>query len=434
MSILSLLNPFGWFGGYVAKLSGGNQPGAYSGAYGYGSSAGKSVTPEAAMRLSAYWACVKVIAQTIGSLPLNLYRTAPDDTRTLASDLPLHDMLRHQPCADHDAVEFWEGVGACLAVWGNSYSLKQRIGSRLVALEPLRPYWMQVFRGSDGAPVYLYSDPFDKQTEYTADDLLHIRGFGFSDFVGLSPIAFHSQFLGSAIAADEVAGSLFRNGMRMTGWFRYKGPTGILNPQQQKDTRSALIDPYSGSEHAGKVGLLPGDFDWIGTNMNPADAQLMDNRRMNVEEIARAFGVPPILIGHIAAGQTMWGTGVEHIVLAFMTTGLRPYLRRIEAAISRQLIGRADRQTLNAAFDVEELLRGDNKGMADTNSQLVNNGLKTRNEVRRSSYNLPPQKGGDSLTVQSALIPIDMLGEIARLPKDKPVEPGADVATASARP
>lgn len=428
MSILNLLNPFGWFGGYVAKLSGGNQPGQSTGAYGYGSSAGKSVTPEAALRLSAYWACVKIIAQTIGTLPLDLYSMGKDGARTLATDDPLYDLLRHQPCADHDAVEFWEGVGASIAVWGNSYSLKEKIGGRLVSLEPLRTYWMNVFRNSDGSLTFRYSDPFSKQVDYTADDILHVRGFGFCDFVGLSPIAFHSQFLGSAIAADEVTGSVFRNGMRMSGWFRYKSGNGILNKQQQDDTRAALITPYVGSEHAGKVGLLPGDFDWIQTNMNPSDAQLLDNRRMNVEEICRAFGVPPVLVGHVSTGQTMWGSGVEHIVLAFMTTGLRPYLSRIQAAIGRQLIGRANRGTLVAAFDLEELLRGDNKGLAETNSQLANNGIKTRNEIRRGSYNLPPVKGGDTLTVQSALLPIDMLGKVAKLPRDKIVDPGADIA------
>lgn len=428
MSVLSLLNPFGWFGSYQAKLSGGNQPGAHAGGNAYGNSAGKPVAPETALRLSTYWACVKIIAQTIGTLPLDLYIEQPDGSRKPATDNALYDLLRHQPSADHDAVEFWEGAGACLAVWGNSYSLKHRMGGRVTALEPLRPYWMNVFRDSDGAPVYRYSDPWSPQTDYGPDDLLHIRGFGFGDLVGLSPIAFAAQTLGTAIAADEAAGSLFRNGMRMSGWFRWKG-AGVLTPQQQNDARAALIDPNTGSGNTGKAGILPGEFDWLATNMNPVDAELLNNRRMNVEEICRGFGVPPIVVGHVGPGQTMWGTGVEHINLAFLTTGLRPYLRRIESAIARQLIGRQAWASLVARFDVEELLRTDNKGMAETSAQLVNNGLKTRNEVRRKNYNLPPMAGADSLTVQSALLPIDKLGEVAKLPRDRQVDPGADLPT-----
>ena len=109
-----------------------------------------------------------------------------------------------------------------------------------------------------------------------------------------------------------------------------------------------------------------------------------------------------------------------------MTTGLRPYLHRIEAAIGRDIIGRADRRTLRASFDVEELLRGDNKGMAEVDQSLANTGILTRNEIR-ARRGLPPKPGGDTLTVQSALLPIDMLGKVAKLPKDKEVEPGADV-------
>lgn len=428
MAIWSLLNPFGWFSSGPAKLSGGNQPGAPYGLDGYANAAGKVVSPETAMRLSAYWACVKLYGQTMGSLPLELYRSTDGGGQVLASDDPLYDILRHQPCADHDAVEFWEGIGACLANWGNAYALKVMNGARLIALEPLRPFWMQVYRGDDGAPIYRYSDPTTKQVDYTPDQIFHVRGFGFCDIVGLTPLAFFAQFLGASIAADEVGGSLFRHGMRIAGWFRYKGGNGILTKAQQDETRHAFKD-YVGTENAGKAGILPGDFDWLPTTMNPADAQLLENRRFNVEEICRAFGIPPILVGHIAQGQTMWGSGVEHIVLAWMTTGFRPHLRRVEAAIGRQIIGRAGRQTLNAVFDVEQLLRGDNKGMADTASQLANNGIKTRDEIRRDFYNLPPIPGGNKATVQGALIPIDKLGEIARLPKDKPVEPGADVGS-----
>jgi HK97 family phage portal protein len=429
MAVLSLLNPFGWFSGYQAKLTGGNQPGPHA-VDGYSTSAGQSVTPENALRLSTYWACVKIIAQTIGTLPLNLFEQLDNNDKRLAVDNPLFDLLRYQPAADYDAVEFWEGVGACLAVWGNSYSLKIKgVGGKVIALEPLRPFWMSVFKDEDGSPVYRYADPYKKRIDYTSDDVFHIRGFGFGDLVGLSPIACSAQILGGALAADETANSLFRNGMKMGGWFRWKRET-VLTPKQMQDAREALIYPMQGSSNAGKVGILPGDFDWLGGTMNPVDAELMNNRRMNVEEICRGFGVPPIVVGHITPGQTMWGTGVEHINLAFLTTGLRPYLRRIESAIGRQLIGRQNRKTIIARFDVEELLRTDNKGTAETNAQLVNTGIKTRNEVRKDAYNLGPIDGADVLTVQSALLPIDKLGLVARLPNDKPVVAGEDVISA----
>ena len=424
MTILTLLNPFGWFGTSRAKLSGGNQPGQYGPGLVEGSAAGQAVTPETALSLSAYWACVKLIGQTIGTLPLELFHQRADGARTLAIDHPLFDLLHDQPNAEHSAVEFWEGIGACLAVWGNAYALKQKLGNRIVALEPLRPFWMSVFRNGDGDPVYRYNDPKGR-VDYAAEDLLHVRGFGFADLVGLSAIAFARQPVGTALAAQEASGSVFRNGMRPSGWFKFKGGTGILTADQTRQAKERLVDPFTGAGNAAKVGILPGDFDWIGTNINPTDVALIETMRFGVEEVCRGFGVPPVMVGHAGPGQTMWGSGVEQIVLGFLTTGLRPYLHRIEAAIGRDIIGRAERKVVRCAFNVDELLRGDNKGRAAVDQSLANTGIATRNEIR-AGRGLRPMPGGDTLTVQSALIPIDMLGTIVNPPRDKSVSSGSD--------
>lgn len=423
MTVLSLLNPFGWFGTSRAKLSGGNQPGQQARGFGGMSAAGQVVGPESALTLSTYWACVRLIGQTIGTLPLNLFEQDADGGRTPALDHPLYDLLHDQPNADLTAVEFWEGAGACLTIWGNFYALKQRLGARIVALQPLKPFLMAPYRADDGRIVYRYTEG-GKVSEFEAEDVFHVRGFGFGDIVGLTPVAYARQSIGAALAAQETSGAMFRNGMRVSGWFRYKG--GVLTAAQVEQTKAALVDPYTGSENAAKVGILPGDFDWVQTTMNASDAQLLEQMRFGVEDICRSFGVPPVMVGHAGAGQTMWGSGVEQIVLGFLTTGLRPYLHRIEAAIARDLIGRAQRRTIRAAFDTEELLRGDNKGRALVDSQLANAGVLTRNEIR-ASRNLPPVPGGDTLTVQSALLPIELLGTVAKLPTDKPVDPGADV-------
>ena len=432
MTVLSLLNPAGWLGWYRAKLSGGQYPGQAAPVQN-GSAAGKAVTAETAMALTAYWSCVRLIAQTIGTLPLELFNVGDDGSRTLAVDNDLYDLLHDQPNAEQTAVEFWEGIGACLAVWGNAYALKQRMGARVVALDLLRPFWMSPLRRKDGSLVYRYSDPVAGAVDYEAEDIMHIRGFGFGDVVGLSPLAFNRNTIGLAIAIDEASGGIFRNGLRIAGWFRYKGGNGVLTAPQREDAKKALIEPYSGSENAGRAGILPGDFEWVATAMNPDDAQLIESRRMSVEDVCRIFGVPPIMIGHSGQGQTMWGTGVDTIVLGFLTTTLRPYLHRIEAAIGRDLIGRAGRRRMRCAFDVEELIRGDNKGRAEVDQSLANTGIMTRNEIR-AARGLPPKPGGDTLTVQSALIPIADLGLIAKLPRDKPVDPGADVDPSSEVP
>lgn len=418
MSVLTLLNPFGWFGAYRAKLSGGSAPGQDRGAYSDPSSSGVPVTPDKALQLEAYWACVKIIAQTIGTLPLTLNTLKPDGSRAPAPDNPLYDLLGFMPNADNTATEFWEACGGCLAVWGDFFAVKHMAAGRIVSLEVLRPFWMDPYREKDGTPIYRYTDPVLGRTEYRAEDLLHVKGFGFGDMVGLSPIQFNRQTLGRAIAANEAAAGLFRNGLKTPGYFEYKGTAngGVLNEEQLGRAKKAIIEPMQGSVNAGTPGMLPASFGWVSLGINPVDAELMTNRRMSVEEICRSFGVPPVLVGHAMEGQTMWGSGVEHIVRAFMTTGLRPYLHRIETCIGRDIIGRADWKKLRAVFEVDELLRGDSKAQSDIDMQDANSGIRTRNEIR-ARRNLPPLPGGDALTANGALMPLTLLGQ-------KPPAPG----------
>lgn len=422
--VSNALGSFGsWFGSFPAKLTGGQ--GNARRDEGGGTWANRPATPEQALQLAAFWACVKLIGQTVGTLPVRLYTLNPDRSRTEAFDDPLYDLLQSQPNADFTGVEFWEGVAFCLALWGNAYAAKStRADGSLISIELLRPFWMTVVKDRNtGETVYQYSDPQLGYTEFRREDLLHVRGFGACDVVALAPIRFARQTIGSALAAEESAGRLFSNGMRVGGWFKYTGANKILTSEQREEFRRALVEPYTGTENAHKAGMLPGDVDWLATSMNAEDAQLLANRRMNVEEICRWFGIPPILIGHAAEGQTMWGTGQESIVRSFLTMGLRPLVHRIEACIARDIIGKARRATMKAEFDLSELVRGDTKVQGDIDSQDVNNGLRTRNEVR-ASRNLPPMPGGDTLTVQSALIPIDMLGKVP--PTGKLMKPADD--------
>ena len=167
---------------------------------------------------------------------------------------------------------------------------------------------------------------------------------------------------------------------------------------------------FSGSRKTGKVMPLPPGFTFKPLNMSPEDAQLLESRRFNIEEICRWFGVFPILIGHAADGQTMWGSGVEQINLAWLTLYLGPELQRIEQAIEKQLLTPVDRaRGFYVEYTVDALLRADSKSRAELISKHSQNGTRTRNELRALD-NLPPRPGGDILTVQSNLVPLDQLG------------------------
>jgi HK97 family phage portal protein len=242
---------------------------------------------------------------------------------------------------------------------------------------------------------------------------------------GLAPIEFGRQTLGTALAADEVAGRTFSNGLQIGGFVT--ADKAVKQTATQRDDLLDLFDKFTGSARAGKVMPLPPGLDFKALGMKPEDVQLLETRGFHVEEICRWFGVFPILIGHAAAGQTMWGSGVEQINLAWLTLSLGPECQRVEQAIEKQLLSPIDRTKFHIEHNVDALLRADAAGRAALYASQAQNGTKTRNEIRLKEGD-PPMPGGDILTVQSNLVPLEMLGKIPPtqtpdgfgIPKPKP--------------
>lgn len=387
-------------------------------------SSGKAVTVDTAMQLSAVWACVRLISETVATLPLMLYRRHPDGGREVASEHPLYTLLHDSPNADMTAVEFIEGLVLSICLNGNAFAEKVRRGDgTVIALLPLAVDKVTVRRDEIGAREYRITEKGGYRT-LGEDDVLHVRGFGNGSDVGLSPISYARQTLGIAMAADEAAGKMFANGVRPSGVVEVPQ---VLTEPQRKDARDNIITPMAGSKNAGSVFMLEAGWKFTPVQISPKDAEMATTRRWHVEEIARWFGVPPILIGHASEGQTMWGTGVEQINLAWLQLGLRGYLKRIEVALGRSLILPQDRGDLSFEFVVEGLLRADSKTRFSLYSVQAQNGLMTRNEMR-ALENLPPVEGGDVLTVQANLLPIDMLGKVkpAATPDPKPEDDEED--------
>lgn len=399
--------------------------------FGYAdAAAGKPVTPDTALQVSAFWACVKLLAETIATLPLALYRREADGGRSPAPDHPLSLLLRVSPDGEHTAVEFWEGAVLSLCLHGDAFAEKIRAGGRLIALQPLQADCVTVRRDPDGALVYDYADPLGVRSLGEAD-VFHLRAFGSDGLRGLSPLKFARQTVSAALAADEVSNKLFANGVRPSGVLQMDQ---VLKPEQRKDLRENVVAPLAGSGNAGGVFVLEAGMKFSAVSLSPADSQLLESRRWHVEEICRWFGIPPILIGHASEGQTMWGTGVEQIALSWLALGLRAQLRRIEAAIHLRLIEPAERATLYAEFTVEGLLRADSAARAKLYASFAQNGIMDRDEIREKE-NLDRRGGGAAkLTVQANLLPIDDLGTVALLPRERPVEPGAAVAAPGSAP
>ncbi|EJD6474678.1 phage portal protein [Providencia rettgeri] len=369
------------------------------------STSGKLVTADKAMQLSTVWACVRLLSESISTLPIKIYQSRSDGSRTLAKEHPVYRLLCKQPNIEMTPSRFMLMVVASLCLRGNSFIEKKYIGPKLVALNPLLPQNMVVKRNEvSGMLEYKYTDPFTKKERMVPiKNMMHIRGFGMDGICGMIPIQTGRNVIGSALSVEESAAKIFENGLQSSGFISSDIP---LNDEQRERIRSYLLS-FVGSKNAGKMMVLEGGMKYNNVTMNPEAAQMLESRAFSIEEICRWFRVPPFMVGHMDK-QSSWASSVEGMNMQFLTNTLRPLLVNIEQEISRCLLSGDD--DYYAEFSVEGLLRADSAGRAAYYTTSLQNGWMSRNDVRRLE-NLPPIDGGDIYTVQLNLTPIDQLGK-----------------------
>lgn len=377
-------------------LSGGN------------SDAGEAVTERTVLALSAVWACVNLLAGTVATLPLMVYRTRPGGKiREVYAEHPLYRVLHDSPNAAQTAYDFWEFTGAAIEMKGNAYSRKLRVGDRIIGLEPIHPGNMAPPKRLPSG-VISYSWTKDGKS-YTADEteVMHIRGFGGDPLGGMSTLEFGRNAFGLASAINRAAGNTFQNGIRPSGALTFDK---FLSPENRKIAETNLIEKYAGAVNNGRPLVLEGGATWQQLSINPEDAQMLESRAFSVEEICRFFGVPPFMIGHTEK-STSWGSGLEQQILAFLKFTLQRRLERIEQALMKQLLTPQDRANgITIEFNLEGLLRADSAGRASYYQSGLINGWITINEVR-ARENLPPVAGGDVPRMQSQNVPITEAGK-----------------------
>lgn len=379
--------------------------------------AGVPVNETTVLNLSAAWACVNLLAGTIASLPLMVYRTDAKGDRTVAKDHPLYRVLHDSPNLDQTAMDFFEGGVAALELRGNMHARIGRLGDRIVSLSPIvRP---SVRRASSGALRYSWSED-GKHYDEPAENVLHVRGFGGSPLGGLSTIAFGRQVFGVSSAAHLSAARTFRNGARPGIILSFKD---WLKKEQRDPLEKALEDKFTGAINDGRPFVAEGGSTVQTLGFSPEDTQLLASRGFGVEEVCRFFGVPPHMVGHTEK-STSWGTGLKDQTEGFVKFALRKRLKRIEQAIMKQLLTPADRAAgIVVEFNLEGLLRGDSEGRASFYESGLRNGWTTINEVRRRE-GLPPVEGGDVPRMQMQNVPITMqmpgkpIGEMPTLSAD----------------
>jgi HK97 family phage portal protein len=373
------------------------------------------------LALSAAWACVNLLAGTIASLPLMIYRTDRNGRRSVAYDHPLYRVLHDSPNADQTSMDFWEFVCACLEMHGNAFCEVERASDgRVIALSPpMVPEAVSVRRVSNGDLEYRWNEG-QRQRRETQARILHIRGFGGSPLGGLSTLSFGRQAFGIARSINTAARATFANSVRPSGAMQ----TDVqLTKEQRNDAEALLQEKYQGAMNAGLPLLLDKGLKWQTISINPEDAQMLESRAFSVEEICRFFGVPPHMVGHTEK-TTSWGTGLEQQTLGFQKFTLRRRLKRIEQALEKQLLTARDRvDGIAIEFNLEGLLRGDSKSRAEFYQAALGDtqrpGWMVRNEVRRLD-NLEPIDGWDE--------PIPLISEMKPDPESGGTPPALPAA------
>jgi HK97 family phage portal protein len=353
-----------------------------------------------AIGLSATWACVNFWAGNIAALPLTVTRKGPNGVAGEARDHPLFWLLHDSPNFDQSAYDFWEFMCACLELHGNAYAdIERRDSGFIIALTPIRPEIVNVSRLRSGALEYRWNvDGQEKVRDQR--NVLHIRGFGGGPLGGLSPLGVCRRVFGSALAADRVANSIFSNGAKPSGILAVPGR---LTGDQRTEVEQLLQEKFVGAMNAGRPMVLDNGATWSALTIDPNDAQLLESRQFSVEDICRVFEVDPHLVGH-TSGNTQLGSSIGDQTLSLLKFKLRKRLKRIESALEKQLLSRAERAAgVGIRFNIEGFLRADSGGRATYYNIMQQ--FMTKNEIR-ALEGLPPVEGGDVIMAQMQDIPL----------------------------
>lgn len=368
--------------------------------------AGEPVTAQTAMQISAVFRAVRLGAETVSTLPFHTFRDTPNGPERVEgtqTDLLISDSPNQEQTTD----EFWEQMVGCMDLVGDGIALKQSIGQRLVAMDPLDPLRMDVVRNVQGGIEYRYTDMRGQLKIYGPLDVFHLKGFSLGGLRGMSTVSYGAQGMSLARAAEKTAGKLFKTGMRNSGFVN----TGQVLNDPDRDRLDKILKGYMGTDNAGGVMLLEAGMTFQNMSMTSQDAELLLTRKFQIEEIGRWFGMPPILLGHAVDGQTMWGSGVDSIIQAWLTLGLRQKIRRIESAVRKRVMSSQERAAGHyVKYNPDALLAVNSASRAAFLSTMVQNGLMRRDEARKL-LELGKIPGGDVATAQVNLVPLDQLGQ-----------------------
>ena len=353
------------------------------------STSGKSVNPKNAVQVSTVYACVRVIAETIASLPLGVYETTEKGSQK-AVEHPLYRLLHDEPNPEMTSFVWRETVLSHLLLWGNSYSQIIRSGkTSILGLYPLLPDRMEVDRDSGGRLTYTYTTTEGSAVQLNPEDVLHIPGLGFDGLMGYSPIAMAKNAIGMAIACEEYGAKFFANGATPGGILEHPGM--VKDPERVRESWNSA---FGGSANANKVAVLEEGMKYTPISISPEQAQFLETRKFQINEIARIFRIPPHMIGDLEKSSF---SNIEQQSLEFVKYTLDPWVCRWEQSMQRALLSMDEKKEYFFKFNVDGLLRGDYQSRMNGYATGRQNGWMSANDIRELENldRIPEEEGGD---------------------------------------
>ena len=377
---------------------------------------GKLVNEQTAMQTTAVYACVRILSEAVAGLPLHIYRYRADGGKERIPQHPLYSLLHDEPNSEMTSFVFRETLMSHLLLWGNAYAQVVRNGrGQVIALYPLLPSKMDVSRAANGELLYTYYRDSDETglnpkggyVTLRKDEVLHIPGLGFDGLIGYSPIAMSKNAIGMSLATEEYGASFFANGANPGGVLEHPGV--IKDIQRVKDSWNTA---YQGSGNAHKIAVLEEGMKFQAIGIPPEEAQFLETRKFQIDEIARIFRVPPHMVGDLEKSSF---SNIEQQSLEFVKYTLDPWVVRWEQSLQQSLILPSEKASLMIRFNLDGLLRGDYQSRMNGYAVGRQNGWMSANDIREleDMNRISAEEGGDLYLVNGNMTKLADAGAFA---------------------
>lgn len=378
---------------------------------------GKPVNERTAMQTTAVYACVRILAEAIASLPLHVYEYQDDGGKKLVHDHPLYYLLHDEPNPEMTSFVFRETLMSHLLIWGNAYAQIIRDGAgRVLGLYPLLPDKMDVQRDDKGNIYYVYSRNSDENPMFKeygniklkAEDVLHIPGLGFDGLIGYSPIAMAKNAVGMTLACEEYGASFFANGANPGGVLEHPGV--LKDPSKVRESWNSV---YRGVNNAHKIAVLEEGMKYQQIGIPPEEAQFLETRKFQINEIARLYRIPPHMVGDLDKSSF---SNIEQQSLEFVKYTLDPWVIRWEQSLQRSLLLPGEKGKYFIKLNVDGLLRGDYQSRMNGYAVGRQNGWFSANDIREmeNMNPIPDEEGGNMYLINGAMTKLADAGAFAK--------------------